>query len=146
MSNKGREERLKQLEQEREFFYRQKNISNSSTGHHAEGDGVDFTSIKQRLGIHSDGRQFFSTPSSKSTEYKPNNEISEKLPSQKLVDDILNATKFDFSALDKKSPRFSATIFSQKPQKSRVDTFEKMVSKDHRARQKVYPFYSSFSL
>ena len=155
MSSRARQERLRQLEQEREYFYRQKNISNSSS--FAAGmdqtteSPADFTSIKQRLGIHSDGRQYFTTPSTSATAPAPyqafqqqpqqpqqpqqqpqqfDGPIPEKLPSQRLVDDILNATKFDFSASSSKAN-------SARPQKGRVDAFEKMVSKDSRVRQRV---------
>lgn len=150
-----REDRLKRLEQEREYFYRQKQIQssnlNSSSGASLnEGQNTraavpDFNAIKQRLGINpSTGKQFFSVDNVATTglsESNPHRSSSnEKLASQAMVDDILSSSPTRSITQDPVWNVYNVNGDQRptyKPQKTRVDAFEKIMSKDQKTRQKV---------
>ncbi len=131
----SRQDRLRLLEQERSYFYRQ---PTQDDGYRT--DAEDYSGIKQRLGISSDGKQRFKSPQLKPKQPSDNErefesyredqrqEEPRQLASQKLVDDIFQTRSH---VTDERR------VFGKQPLKTKVDVFEKMVARDHKSRQKV---------
>lgn len=134
-----RQERLKQLEKEREFYAKvnqsqspqsrplqddddagQQQQNDTTTRPRPTNSNFDFSTIKQRLGINT-------------------NNTGLPLPSQQLVEDIFKFSCDNHNVDKLFSINTNSNISSpQRPQKVRVDAFDKIALKDYRVRQKYH--------